>query len=173
MVSNGKYFDDLVGDVVVRTVLEQKNINDQHPSISKLIEYVWSKAKDRQRPKRSEFEPKEIQSILPFISIFEPIYENDEFVNAKIRLIGTELVIRYGEITGSKVLDYALKVIVGRAMADCKLVVDTKDIVVTGTSTLDQQQKYIKMRKVLIPFFDDELHQDKVTQIIILCAFSS
>jgi len=157
----------------VRTVLVKEAVDDQHPSICSLVKYVWSNTKNVDKPQRKEFDPKDIQSLLPSISILGMIYDNGIFKDANIRLFGTDLVSVYGELTGNMVSEYSNGSVATRSLDDCRLVVDTKKIVVGSSASLDEERNFIKLKKVLIPFFDDTEDKYKVTQIVSLIKFSS
>ncbi len=167
-----KYFDGLK-DGEVQHALDKEGMGDLHPFIAELINYIWKKADNQDRPKRKDIAPKEMQPLLPTISIFDIIYENGVFKDLQVRLQGTEVVAAYGEVTGSKISEYSIESVRVRMLDDCKLVVDTKEIIVGSASSLHEEKSFIKLVKVYIPLFDDAENKDKVTQIISLVKFSS
>lgn len=165
MVESRDNFKDVLGDAF-RSVLDKGLLSNQEPPIQEIVNYVWSKSKNKDRPKRISIDPKDMQPLLPFISIMEVVYKNGNFNDIKVRLFGTELVNVYGEITGTYVSDYPEESVANRVLEDCKLAVDTKDIVVATTSSPTQDKVFLKLKKVLIPLFDDVTDSNKVSQIL-------
>ena len=172
MDENENYFSAIKeGDF--RSVLENEQLPNQHPYIQMLVNYVREISEDVDRPTRKFFDPNKLRPLLPYICIYDVLYKDEDFYDAKLRLFGTELVNVYGEVTGLNVSQYPVEGVSNRVMADCELVIKTKKIVIGSVSSLDKEKNYIKLLKVLIPFFDHETDNNKITQIVSLIQFNS
>ncbi len=166
------YFDNIVEGEALE-IFNPQFLDKQHPKIRDLITYFWGKSENKDRPKRKLLVPSEILPLIPCISILEPRYDGENLMDISIRLMGTEMVKVYGELTGKMVSDVMDYQVAKRIMDTCDLVIKSKSIVVGTVSSFDKEKSFLKLLKVKIPLFDDEHKPDRVTQIISLIVFSS
>lgn len=152
-------------------VLDEKNFEIQHPYIAAIITYMQTQSKIKDRPKRVDLNPAEIQPLLPYLAILEVKYEGDEFADLGIRLIGTELATLYGEVTDTLMSEHPNEFVKKRILKIAKLATESKQTVVSYAERFDEVKNFLKIRSVMIPLFDDDENPDKVTKIIGLVVF--
>ncbi len=113
-------------------------------------------------PSRKDFNPAAFQAILPNISLFEPIFENEDLINCKVLLMGTELTKVYGEGTGELLTDvnndYVVQTVLN-SMRECIRI--RKPIGITSEAA-SEELPFMRSFALYCPLSTDNSHIDKI-----------
>ena len=129
-----------------------------------IIEYFDHKTKGTRVAKRSDLNPFEITPYLPFVTLFDLTFDDDdEMVDMTVRLLGTGMVSFYGEWTGKSVLndhsETGLMNVYPETYKRLILLVETaikrKKPFIISSSQLSKDRTHLKSDSLAIPLSND------------------
>lgn len=140
----------------------------QHdPVVDEILCFFEAKTEDKRLPKRADFSPMEMKSILPGIALLDLIYDEEgSLVDAKTILIGSELDIYYGFLTGKLVSKFPVKEVSKRTLLACKYCIEIKKPFMKLTDTLSEQKDYLTTVALYLPMSSDGEKVDRVFMYI-------
>lgn len=147
------------------------DLRPKTPQLRSLFDY-WNRKRGR-RPfiLRSELEPREIMSLLPLIFILD--VQNDPR-RYRIRLMGTEIVQRFGgEYTGRYLDDLDFGAAKAQVLADYDRVADSVEPHLAFSEYAQQGRGRIQAERLALPMSTDGRYADRVLGAAIHVPFSA
>ena len=138
---------------------ELEDINDFKPLLN-----WWRQinVEKRHLPSRKDFNPAAFKEALPNIAIFEPVLSNEELVNCKIVLIGTELTKVYGETTGELVTQTDNEYVVQTVLDSSRECILRREPLGITSKAVSKELPFMRSYALYCPLASDHIHIDKL-----------
>ena len=149
--------DSLAQDSILDASDEYENLCEDHQFI---LDYFKAKTSGNRLASRRDLIPRELISILPYISLLNIVTDKDgELLDMEFRLVGTSLVNLYGEWTGRKVQSDNSETSLKKTYPDTyKRLIDMasgvlqhRRAVMTSSQQMSEDRSYLKITNISIP----------------------
>ena len=113
-------------------------------------------------PSRKDFNPTAFQNTLPHLAIFEPIYKDDELINCKTVLIGTELTKVYGEATGELSSTINNEYVAQTVLSSTKECIRRREPLGVTAKAVSKELPFLRSFALYCPLSTDHTNIDKI-----------
>lgn len=145
--------DKTFGEDKTHVVREFRKTN---ATIDEILTYFENKTQGQRLAKRSDVNPSDLTIHLPQIAILSAIYDDEGAVNdIEFDLLGTKVVLFYGEITGTRVSKHSSKQISQRAINSARQCVALREPIIVTSKTLSEEHSYLSVTVLYIPLSQD------------------
>lgn len=127
-----------------------------------LIDLMATKRGDRQFNSRSDVSPAKLSKYLPRITILEPVFdEAGQVVDARYRLMGTEISSLYGEATGKLISEYHGEQVLRRVCRISNHCIDSQKPALGLSKALSDGRDYVDVSVLYFPLSKDGENVDQ------------
>lgn len=133
-----------------------------------LVAQMAEKRGDRPFNSRADVSPSKLGKILPRITILEPVYdEGGKVVDARYRLMGTEISTLYGEATGKLISEYHGEQVQSRVCRIANHCIESRKPALGLSKALSDGREYVDVSVLYFPLSEDG---ERVNQFFIYSA---
>jgi len=121
-----------------------------------LVELMAKSRGDRPFNSRADVSPSRLSKYLPRITILEPVFDEEgQVVDARYRLMGTEISSLYGEATGQLISDYHGDQVLRRVCRISNHCIETRMPALGLSKALSDGREYVDVSVLYFPLSKD------------------
>lgn len=132
------------------------------PMVERILSYFEARAEGARLAKRSDINPVDMKDILPDVCILELEKDADGVLeDIVIRLMGTNVVSFYGELTGKSIFTHPSSLVAERIFKSAEFCLGRRRPVLVQAFTLSEEKNHLKVSVLYVPLSEDNSDIDR------------
>ena len=126
------------------------------PRFATLLDCVYARVAPGALPSRGDIVPGDFKTHLPYVFLLDvDSDENDRLLDVRVRLLGTELVHHYGEVTGQSFKTYRDAGVRSRVFDQCQKLLQTREPCAIEVKGISAEKWHVTVNVLYIPVSRD------------------
>lgn len=141
---------------------EAEDYRDDLPEVARILGYFDTRTGGKRFPCRADIEPGKLKDVLPDVCIMTPDFDPAGVLDdITVRLMGTNVVNFYGELTGKSIFTHPSPEIADRIFKSAVFCLERRKPVVVQAFTLSEEKNHLKVSVIYVPLSENNKDIDR------------
>ncbi|WP_286829010.1 MULTISPECIES: PAS domain-containing protein [Kordiimonas] len=142
---------------------EAESYRAERPEVERVLAYFEERTGGKRLACRADIEPGQLRDILPDVCIMTPEFDPAGVLeDVKVRLMGTNVVNFYGEMTGKSIFIHPSSEVADRIFKSAAFCLERRKPVLVQAYTLSEEKNYLRVSVMYVPLSENNRDIDRL-----------